>query len=187
MSLCLCMSVSSCDSPKVHYAFLRCLLFNVWCFPKHQKVFERVGLSVHLLVWISLPLSLFLCLSASSCNQFYIHRFIMLSFAVCFSTYDVFQNTKKYLNASTVTTISSIMSPLDDLTFPSIYICNVNQVQWPIVKNRGRGVPGWAIVFGLNLKGECSILSVIVFWVFWVFFYSPVACVINTSFTDIFP
>jgi hypothetical protein len=127
---------------------------------------------------------LFVCLSASSCNQFYFQRFIMLSFAVCFSTYDVFQNTKKYLNASTVTTISSIMSPLDDLTFPSIYICNVNQVHWPIVKNKGRGVPGWAIVFGLNLKGECSILSVIVFL---GFFYSPVACVLNTSFTDIFP
>ncbi len=35
---------------------------------------------------------------------------------------------QQHLNARTVTTIDSAMASLDDITFPSIYLCNTNQV-----------------------------------------------------------
>ena len=34
----------------------------------------------------------------------------------------------QHLDARTVTTIDSAMASLDDITFPSIYLCNTNQV-----------------------------------------------------------
>ena len=40
----------------------------------------------------------------------------------------LFFNDSKYMDATTVTTIDSTMAPLTDVRFPSIYICNINQV-----------------------------------------------------------
>ena len=37
-------------------------------------------------------------------------------------------NLKQYLNATTVTSINSTTASLNDITFPGIYMCNVNQV-----------------------------------------------------------
>jgi hypothetical protein len=48
---------------------------------------------------------------------------------VCFiSLYVLFINTLQYAKTTTVTTIESPMAPLKDVTFPSLYICNINQV-----------------------------------------------------------
>ena len=38
------------------------------------------------------------------------------------------QNTQQFWNATTVTSINSTTASLNDITFPSVYICNVNQV-----------------------------------------------------------
>jgi hypothetical protein len=37
-------------------------------------------------------------------------------------------NIRNYLQATTVTTIDSTIASLKDVTFPSVYICNINQV-----------------------------------------------------------
>ena len=37
-------------------------------------------------------------------------------------------NTKKYIESTIVTTIQSTMASLKDVTLPSVYICNNNQV-----------------------------------------------------------
>ncbi len=39
------------------------------------------------------------------------------------------------MTATTVTTIDSTMAPLADIRFPSIYICNINQVNVKFNKN----------------------------------------------------
>jgi hypothetical protein len=44
------------------------------------------------------------------------------------SIYVIEMNIKSYLQATTVTTIDSTIASLKDVTFPSIYICNINQV-----------------------------------------------------------
>ncbi len=54
---------------------------------------------------------------------------ILFMLAICsISTYIIIINAKQHLKASTVTTIVSAMASLDDVTFPSFYICNTNQV-----------------------------------------------------------
>jgi len=44
------------------------------------------------------------------------------------SSYVIIINVKNHINASTITTIDSVIASLDDITFPSFYICNSNQV-----------------------------------------------------------
>ena len=44
-------------------------------------------------------------------------------------------NTKAYLKSTTVTSIDSTTAPLRDILFPSVYICNVNQVTKSFLRN----------------------------------------------------
>jgi hypothetical protein len=54
---------------------------------------------------------------------------ILFMLAICsISIYIIIINARQHLKASTVTTIDSAMASLDDVTFPSFYICNTNQV-----------------------------------------------------------
>jgi hypothetical protein len=46
------------------------------------------------------------------------------------STYVIEINIKSYLEATTVTTIDSTIASLKDVSFPSVYICNINQVRF---------------------------------------------------------
>ncbi len=49
--------------------------------------------------------------------------------AICIlSVFVIVMNIQQYVESTTVTTIESTMAPLKDVTFPSIYICNINQV-----------------------------------------------------------
>ena len=54
--------------------------------------------------------------------------FMLLTIAVCISMYNFYIGTKEYLESATITTISSTMASLTGITFPSVYICNSNQV-----------------------------------------------------------
>ena len=54
--------------------------------------------------------------------------FIFLLGICALSVLVIVMNVEQYLEATTVTTIESTMAPLKDVTFPSIYICNINQV-----------------------------------------------------------
>jgi hypothetical protein len=63
-------------------------------------------------------------------NQFWkIIWIIFLCFVVANSIYVVQINTESYLKAKTITTIESTIASLKDITFPAIYICNINQVK----------------------------------------------------------
>ena len=53
---------------------------------------------------------------------------VVIASAIVWSAYDVYVVTLQYVTSTTITTIASTMAPLDDITFPSVYICNVNQV-----------------------------------------------------------
>jgi hypothetical protein len=44
------------------------------------------------------------------------------------SSYVIVINVQHHLDATTMTTIESVMASLSDVTFPSVYICNINQV-----------------------------------------------------------
>jgi hypothetical protein len=46
------------------------------------------------------------------------------------SIYVIEINIKSYLQARTVTTIDSTIASLNDVSFPSVYICNINQVRF---------------------------------------------------------
>jgi hypothetical protein len=46
------------------------------------------------------------------------------------SIYVIEINIKSYLQARTVTTIDSTIASLKDVSFPSVYICNINQVRF---------------------------------------------------------
>ena len=65
--------------------------------------------------------------------------FILLTIAVCISSYNFYIATREYLESATITTISSTMASLTEITFPSVYICNSNQVcmkkQSPLLKD----------------------------------------------------
>jgi len=54
---------------------------------------------------------------------------IIFIIIVCgLSVFVIVRNVQQFVEATTVTTIDSTMAPLKDVTFPSIYICNINQV-----------------------------------------------------------
>ena len=54
--------------------------------------------------------------------------FLFLLIICITSVYVLVMNSLQYLQTTTVTTIESPMAPLRDVTFPSMYICNINQV-----------------------------------------------------------
>jgi hypothetical protein len=57
---------------------------------------------------------------------------IIFLIIVCgLSVFVIVRNVQQFVEATTVTTIDSTMAPLKDVTFPSIYICNINQVNIP--------------------------------------------------------
>ena len=63
--------------------------------------------------------------------------FIIVFMSVALSVYFLVVNTKAYLKATTVTSIASTTASLNDLLFPSLYICNVNQVTKSFLRNLG--------------------------------------------------
>ena len=53
---------------------------------------------------------------------------VFLCIIFCAATFVVKIETQKYIESTTVTTIKSTMQSLDDVTMPSVYICNSNVV-----------------------------------------------------------
>ena len=47
-----------------------------------------------------------------------------------FTTVGDFFLSLQFFSATTVTTIKSTIASLNDVTFPSLYVCNTNQVSW---------------------------------------------------------
>ena len=46
----------------------------------------------------------------------------------CFSLFFVFTGYTEFVNSKTITSINSTTASLADLYFPSVFICNINQV-----------------------------------------------------------
>ena len=67
-------------------------------------------------------------------NKFWKMIWMLFIFLIIgISIYVIEMNIKNYLQATTVTTIDSTIASLKDVTFPSIYFCNINQVSvWQI-------------------------------------------------------
>ena len=61
--------------------------------------------------------------------------FFIILMSISLSIYFLIINTKAFLKATTVTSIDSTTASLKDLIFPSLYICNVNQVTKSFLKN----------------------------------------------------
>ena len=53
---------------------------------------------------------------------------IIVTFNCLLTVFFLYQTSTKLYDSTTVTTIESTMASLKDITFPSIWICNVNQV-----------------------------------------------------------
>ena len=71
-------------------------------------------------------------------EQGYFHKIIWLVIvllSIVVSLLFLVDNTKAYLNSTTVMSIASTTESLKDLIFPSLYICNVNQVTQSFLKN----------------------------------------------------
>ena len=57
-----------------------------------------------------------------------IYWWIICLSSIALSALLLISNLNQYVNSSTVTSIDSKTAPLDDITFPGLTICNVNQV-----------------------------------------------------------
>jgi hypothetical protein len=64
------------------------------------------------------------------------------------------QNVESYVKARTVTSINSTTSPLADIIFPSVYICNVNLVSIAL-KFPGGGVAKYFAKISGGHSGQC--------------------------------
>ena len=60
---------------------------------------------------------------------------IIVLMSLALSVIYLVDNTKAYLKSTTVTSIDSTTAPLRDILFPSVYICNVNQVTKSFLRN----------------------------------------------------
>jgi hypothetical protein len=54
---------------------------------------------------------------------------MIIQASICLSLYFMFINWNEFIDSTTVTSINSTTSSLTDLYFPSVFICNINQVQ----------------------------------------------------------
>ena len=64
---------------------------------------------------------------------------VTLTSAYSLAAYLAIKNLNDYMNSTTVTSINTIMAPLSDLSFPTIHICNTNQVTHSFLKELGFG------------------------------------------------
>ena len=69
------------------------------------------------------------------------------------SSYVIVINVQHHLDATTMTTIESVMASLNDVTFPSVYICNINQVSSDIIRIRLENVRK-NLLFDLEYESE---------------------------------
>ena len=54
---------------------------------------------------------------------------VMIFLSIALSVYFTLENVHSYLTSRTITTLDSTTAPLMDLAFPSLYLCNLNQVK----------------------------------------------------------
>ena len=65
--------------------------------------------------------------------------FILILFHYVIATVFIWKNFQEYSSATTITTIQSTTASLDEITFPSLYICNLNQFTRSFMANVGVG------------------------------------------------
>ena len=65
--------------------------------------------------------------------------FILILFHYVIATVFIWKNFQEYNSATTMTTIQSTTASLDEITFPSLYICNLNQFTRSFMANVGVG------------------------------------------------
>ena len=62
---------------------------------------------------------------------------VIIFLSYCLATHFILANCKEYLDAKTITTIESTTSSLEHVKFPSLIICNLNQVTKSFMKRIG--------------------------------------------------
>ena len=63
--------------------------------------------------------------------------FMALSGFLIFASYLLYLNIQVYIKSTTITSLDTTTAPLDDLTFPSMQICNLNQVTASFIESLG--------------------------------------------------
>ena len=80
---------------------------------------------------------------------------VALASSLCLSSYFISLNIDQFLKSDTRTTIESTTASLQDIIFPSIYVCNVNQVTKSFLRtlDAGNGSDTINLLFNEFLDG----------------------------------